>query len=784
MNEPFYRLPANLAEDISDHARDVGRFVSGQVPEGVFRAKRVPRGVYEQRTDSTYMVRVRIAGGAVTSTQARVLAEAARDCGNGRLHMTTRQDIQIHEVSIENTPEVMRRLMPVGLTSKGGGGNTVRNITACPYAGVCPYEMFDVTQFAHLVTEYLIPLVGSYNLPRKYKIAFSGCSADCAVARANDLGFVACIKDGEPGFTVYAGGGMGAHSRMGDVLEEWISGKDVVRAAEAVRRLFDRLGNRKDRHRARLRFVFEKIGVEEFRKQFRREMAAKKKDDVPACSPSVLVRTNVPTAPVTGYQVRERDGVRIVRQHQDGLVSVPVHLPLGFVSWQDFREIGTIANRFSLEDGIRTVRSQDLVLRSVRQGDLQDLSDALKELSIDVLSPSHLERFVACAGASTCRLGLCLSREAAKACSEAFAETNIDHEALRSFNINISGCPNACGHHPVASIGLFGAAQRSEGRLVPAYRVVLGARHLNAEARLAQAVGTVPARALPKFLVHLAQDFLRGRTEGETFVQYFDRRGVEHFQQLAEGHRNIPPYAESPDFYRDWGQDGDFSLAGRGAGECGAGVFEVVREDITAARKALELIENEPARAFDALLAAIRSLLITRGVDSQDPGEIVRAFETHFVDSGLVGAEFRGLLSRARGHVEGWKEALDGSHGEIQRLLERVELLFSSMDANLKFHLPEESEAKSPCTGEAPSAGDIPTPAQSIDLRGVACPMNFVKAKLKLETMETGAMLKIVLDAGEPVQNVPASFRNEGQEVVETTSLADGHWQVVVQKKK
>ncbi|MFC1463056.1 sulfurtransferase TusA family protein, partial [Verrucomicrobiota bacterium] len=397
---------------------------------------------------------------------------------------------------------------------------------------------------------------------------------------------------------------------------------------------------------------------------------------------------------------------------------------------------------------------------------------------------SHLEHFVACAGASTCRLGLCLSRGAAEACSEALHKRGVDHAALRAVDINISGCPNACGHHPVASIGLFGAAQRSEGRLVPAYRVVLGAQHINKEARLARSAGTVPARSLPDFIAHLAEEFARDRTQDETFTEYFDRKGEIHFQQLVERHAAVPPYPENPDFYRDWGQGDDFSLAGRGAGECGAGVFEVVREDIVTARKALELVESGREEHFSAFLPTIRALLITRGVDAQDTDQIIRSFESHFVDTGLVSSEFRALLALARDHVGGTADALDGKQDELCRLLDRVELLFSTMDASLQFHPPEANEAPAPA--EKPEQPD-PTPhtqAETLDLSGVACPMNFVKAKLKLETMGIGEKLKIVLDEGEPVQNVPASFRNEGQDILAISALDDGHWRVVVQKKK
>src|SRR5450759_588506 len=269
MTSTICRLPDELAQDIEQHAQDVQRFLKGELSASILKSRRVPRGIYEQRQNGSFMVRVRVPGGAISAGQTRALAVVASRYGGGTLHVTTRQDIQLHDVQIGPTPDIMRELFRAGLTSKGGGGNTVRNVTACPYAGICPAERFDVTPCVVAVTEYLIGLPGSYNLPRKYKIAFSGCGADCALARVNDLGFIASVRDGVPGFSVYAGGGMGAESRVGDRMEEWVPAAEVIRIAEAVRRLFDRLGDRGNRRRARLRFAMERVGAGEFRGMLR-----------------------------------------------------------------------------------------------------------------------------------------------------------------------------------------------------------------------------------------------------------------------------------------------------------------------------------------------------------------------------------------------------------------------------------------------------------------------------------------------------------------------------------
>ncbi len=780
MSEPFYHLPQDLAADIDTYAQDVQRFETGELPAGVFKAKRVPRGVYEQRQDGTYMVRVRVAGGTLATEQTRELAALSKEFGDGLLHVTTRQDVQLHGIAIADTPAIMRRLMAVGLTSKGGGGNTVRNITACPYAGICTHECFDVTPLAHAVTEYLIPLVGSYNLPRKYKIAFSGCAADCALAQVSDLGFIAEVRDGVPGFRVLAGGGMGGNSRVGDELLAWTPATDVIRIAEAIRRLFDQHGDRANKNRARLRFVFERLGLDAIKEQFAELITTVTAEGVPEWQGDVLLHDAVVAAPAAAPQPEWIGDARAVRQRQDGLVALPLHLPLGFVPAAEFARIGEIAARFSADEGMRTMRSQNLVIRSVKDADLAALVPKLRTLDADVVEPVALERFVACAGASTCRLGLCLARGVARACADALDNSDVSRETLNAMEVYINGCPNACGHQPIGPIGLSGSARRSEGRLVPAYRITLGGRCNAAGARLGSAAGEIPARAMPYAIKALALDFEAGRQDGELFADYVDRTGGEHFASLIANYADIPSPSTQPDFYRDFGADEDFSLAGRGAGECGSGVFEVIQGDLAAARKA--------TAPFEILLPTARALLITRGVDAQEPDAVLREFEKHFVETGLVEEGFRNLLSRARGFTQGWQQAFDGYEKRITQLLDRVELLFGTLDASLEFH-PPEAAAEEEADGEAQPVTDVEVPETSgddapaeLDLSGVACPMNFVKAKLRLETMDVGEVLSIILDDGAPVENVPASFRSEGQSVEEITDRGDGHWQVLVRK--
>jgi sulfite reductase (ferredoxin) len=486
---------------------------------------------------------------------------------------------------------------------------------------------------------------------------------------------------------------------------------------------------------------------------------------VPAWSgePAVMEDAPGPDGPPEAVM---REGIRVIPQRQSGLVAVPLHLTLGFLSASDLAKIGTLAETFSQEKGLRATRSQNMIIRHVPEDRLSGLVGGLRGLETDVLSPAPLQRFVACAGASTCRLGLCLARGAAKACADALARSGLSRKTLDALDIHINGCANSCGQQPVGPIGLFGVALRSGDRLVPAYAVSIGGYCGANGAKIGKVVGKVPVRALPDLLAVIGLDFEKNRVGSESFTAYAERRGLAHFEGLVAAHAAIPSYEERPDFYRDAGADEDFSLAGRGAGECGAGVFEVIRQDLEAAKQGDGL--------FGSLLPAARALLITRGVDAREPDAVFREFEGHFIGAGLVSDEFRALLDRAREFVGGRQAALDGQEQAVVRLREGVELLFSTLDANLEFHPPEAAGGKK-CGAES-------TRTAELNLRGVPCPLNFVKAKLRLETLAIGDTLSLILDDGDPVRNVPVSLKGEGQQVVETTDLKNGHWRVTIRK--
>lgn len=772
--QSVYRLPASLGEELEQLRKMIEQLKAGEITAARLQAFRVPQGVYEQRENGTYMLRVRLPAGIILPAQMTAVADVARKYGNGQLHITSRQDIQVHRVEMDNIYPALIALAEAGLSTKGGGGNTVRNITACPQAGVCPHEIFDVTPYVVSVTEHLLADPLSAQLPRKYKIAFSGCSGDCADATVNDVGFIGRIRDGVEGFAVYVGGGMGARSRVGDLLEEFVPAAEAYRVAEAVKRVFDKHGNRKNRHHARLRFLIGDIGLDAFTKLYQAEL-----DALPAALIELRpVPTNVPAAgaapqqPMAGYEDWRR--THVIPQKQDGYFTVEITPRLGVIEADRLAALAGIVDRYG-ERMLRATIWQGAMLRWVPEEQLSALHAELSGLGLGSGKPTMLRRMTVCAGAATCRLGICLARGLSQAIAEQLEASGLDlSNGLSELSLNISGCPNACGRHPVAQVGFSGAARRVGGRLAPHYLLCLGGHVEEGRTTLASSVVTMPARNVPAFLV----DFLRAF---QTSAQYPDfdaflaAGGRQTAEQVARPYLSVPDFDDAPNFYYDWGAQEPFSLAGRGPGECGAGVFDLIQVDLASAAEALEA-----GRLFAATALAARALLITRGEQADHHGQALALFRTHFVEQNLVPAALHSLIDGALGAMNAAdpEAAFTADAAQVGDLLDRVRKLYEDMGPSLRVSAPAASCGVTPAA--TPAASDVPADLE-VDFRGVSCPLNYMKTKMALGRLQTGQVLAVLLD-GEGAKNVPASAGNDGHEIV-SLAQENGHWRVLIRKK-
>jgi sulfite reductase (ferredoxin) len=736
--EPILHIPQSIKDDTIGYRSHVKKFLDGQTSPVAFRAYRVPMGIYEQRTTGKFMVRIRIGAGLVLPHQLQRIAQLSKTFGNGIVHITTRQDIQIHEVNIEDTPDVLEGLLEVGLSSRGGGGNTVRNVTACPEAGVCHEEEFDVAPYAIAAAEYLLQDKSSFNLPRKYKIVFSGCSKDCAFASVADLGFFARMKNGTKGFSVYAAGGLGPNPAVAAKIEDFIEAEEIFEVAEATKRLFDKYGDRSNKHKARLRYVIARVGIEEFIKLYRAERDILKADGLPYKAPKIRDIASV-------YKVPKNP------------VNLRLWLKKGDISADVLNKVGQIAAKYG-QGLIRTTQLQDLLITGIAKENIDRVHSELKKLSIDVFSNGS-PKIVACAGASTCKLGLCLSRGLADAISNQFSRTGLSAD-LPGTTIRISGCPNSCGHHYISEIGLQGKAKRVNGRLMPCYDVFVGAKTAEGDAHLGKRIGTVPAKKIPELLADALED---GEVKKEKLKNLFGQYGDFSSTLFPD------------DYFYDFGSNEPFSLAGRGPGECGAGVMDVIKLDIDEAKDALKSAPVESENIYKAAVATARALLVTFGLEPKKDREIFAAFTKNLIEPGWVIPQTQQLLDDAIDWRMGDKESIDGLFSQVDGLTKRVEELYLSLDANLKFKVEPVSQKTNTDKDD--------TDNHIIDLRGVGCPLNFVKAKLELEKLQTGDILDVLLDDGEPVRNVPASFAGQGQEVLEVKNSGD-HFCVKVRRKK
>lgn len=770
----LYQLPTSLPADLEQLRQMSEQFQSGSIPAARFQAFRVPQGVYEQRESGKYMLRIRLPAGILQPEQMRVAAEVANTYGNATVHFTSRQDLQIHGVPLENIHAALQRLAEVGLSTKGGGGNTVRNIAACHRAGICANEAFDVTPHVVRLTEHLLPDPLSYQLPRKYKIAFSGCSRDCGGATVNDLGLIAKVQDGQQGFTVYVGGGMGAHSSVGQLLEKFVPADDVPRVAEAIKRVFDKHGNRKNRHHARLRFLIGDLGLPEFQRLYRAELDQLHTAAQPALRP--VITPSVPAhTPTVGNLNASFDYWRqthVAAQKQPGLFAVEISRVLDAIPAEDLLQLALVIERYG-EGVLRATKWQNAVLRSVPETDLPALHTELTAIRLGEGQPPILRHLVACAGAATCRLGICRSRGLAQAIKNALLKSDLQLRAdTGRVQLHISGCPNACGRHPIAPIGFFGVARRVHGHLVPHYVLQLGGHVAEGQTTLATGDKPIPARNIPRFLVEFLQAFEHA-PQYPDFEAFLTADGRTIADTLAQAHATIPDFDEDKNYYYDWSAKEIFSLAGRGPGECGAGVFDLIEIDLASAAEALQA-----HRLFTAVALSARALLVTRGEQADTDVQSLQLFQQHFVATNLIAPELHPLISQAISAVATPDplKSFVAQTADVAALLAAVRKLYENMGPSLR--VPTVA-----CAAPVlPTPNAVPIPADlTQDFRGVVCPLNYVKTKMALSKIKVGQVLAVLLDKPGS-ENVPASATKEGHTVLAV--LPEGqHWRILIRKE-
>ncbi len=727
------RMPADLAEEVDMFEAQIELRRQGKIEDRVFAETRLRRGAYGQRYDNGQrndgvatraieypsgdltkgpdtvwdapgMLRIKIPYGGVTPEQLDVMAELAEEYSDEILHVTTRQDIQLHYIHIEDTPTIMRRLAAVGITTREACGNSVRNVTACPVAGVCRTEVFDVTGYADALTRFLLGHPDCQDFGRKFKIAFSGCAGEaCGLVRMHDFGALAKTRvvDGveRRGFELYVGGGLGTSPYQAKLYSEFLPAEELLPTAQAIARVFARLGEKQNRNRARIKFLVAKLGIEEFIRLVEEERAILPHDPRwTAYLPDVEQFDETPLRPLAsrnGHLPTDEVGRWIATnayaQRQAGYATATVALPLGDISSWQTRRLADIAREF-VGDTVRFTVEQNIVLRWVRDSDLPALHAALAAVGLAEAGAGTILDITTCPGTDTCKLGISSSRGLAGELRERLAATAYElDEAIRGLRIKVSGCFNSCGQHHVADIGFFGNSRKIGGHAVPHFQVVLGGKWHDNGGAFGLAIGSVPSRRIPDVVDRITTRFVGDRTDGESFQDFCARIGKKELAALLiEEFKQVPPYEVDRTPYSDWGDPREFSMGDLGIGECAGEVISRTDMELSIAESVafeaqLALEEGDLARAdersYQAMVAAARGVVaLELPILPPSDDDVVREFRERFYDTKLFFDRFahgkfaRPLFAR---HESGPVEGADA----VRELVEETQLFIDASHA-------------------------------------------------------------------------------------------------------
>lgn len=802
-------IPQEIQEEIETFEDEVKRLQAGDVTLDLFKPFRLQYGIYGQRQPDVQMVRIKIPFGGMTANQVRRVAELAEIYATGVGHITTRQDIQLHFVPLPQISTVMRKLEEVGLTTREACANTVRNVTACHLAGVCQGEVFDVTPYANTVAQHLLRNPLNQSLPRKFKIAFSGCNHDCAMTPIHDVGLLAKkTEDGTIGFRMVVGGGLGSAPRIAHLLREFVPMDELIPSIEAVIKVFDNLGNRKNRSKARMKFVIEKLGFDEFRRRWEEAYA-----DMFGAKPAHPPLTLLPHADPAPLIMPVKNGgngngghpdgasaspfatwrrTNVVKQRQDGFSAAVLRLPTGDITAEQMLVVADLAERYS-NGNVRTTIGQNLIVRWISDGQVEAFYQELDAHGLGQPGANKTEDIVACPGTDTCGLGITSSKGVARALAEVFPPGQVPDD-LKGTTIHISGCHNSCAQHHISTIGLHGVGKRIGDHIAPVYELHLGGR-INGTAEVGQMTIKLPAKNVPSAVSHLLDVYRRDRREGEGLHTFLKRAGKAALKEELIGHSILPPYAEDPSYYFDWEAEEKFTLEDLGPGECAGGAIEMIDNRILEAEQELYqariLAEKHQFamainKAYRAVVAGAKALLVTEGIDPNTDADTLAEFDQFAArQNGLIPQTYRGMARTISdlGTKDNSAEFTSRKMTFAKGFVELCRKLTEAIDQDLKLGTAEES----PAATEPDSTVAQSEPVQDatvLDLRGVMCPLNYVKTKLKLEMMDEGERLEVWLDAGDPIKNVPMSLRNDGHRVLSEDPLEadEQHFKVLVEK--
>lgn len=636
-----------VEKDIIELDRKIREFNGGNIDEEKFRSLRLARGVYGQRQQGVQMVRIKLPYGKVTSKQLLRIADVSDEYSRGRLHITTRQDIQIHYVDLNRTPELWAELERDDVTLREACGNTVRNVTASETAGIDINEPFDVSPYAHAVFQYFLRNPIGQEMGRKFKVSFSASDADTGLSYMHDLGFIAKVKNGERGFKVMLAGGLGSQPRHADELYSFLPADKIIPLMEGVIRIFDRHGERKSRAKARLKFLLKDIGLDGFKILLEQEQLAIPHQTYPIdyeSYPSTSVaEVETPNVVIPNQAAFEKwKSTNLVPQKQKGYVAIGIKVLLGDFYTDKARKLARLVQNYAAGE-IRLSLRQNILIPYVKEELIPFFYQELEKLDFVEAGYNKALDITACPGTDTCNLGIASSTGIAEELERLIKAEYPEYIDNPDVVIKISGCMNACGQHTMANIGFQGMSVRTKDKLVaPALQVLLGGGNFgNGNARFADKVIKIPSKRGPQALRLILDDF-NANGNGASFADYYWEKGEPYFYDFLKPLADVDNLV--PDDFIDWGNEEKYKKE-IGIGECAGVIVDLVatlffesQEKIDSAREAL-LEERWAASiyySYQSIVNSAKALLTSEKVKVNTHAGIIRDFDTHYVATGKI----------------------------------------------------------------------------------------------------------------------------------------------------
>ena len=636
-----------VEKDIIELEAKINQFKEGKLDEEKFRSLRLARGVYGQRQFGVQMIRIKLPYGKVTANQLRRISDVSDEYSTGRLHITTRQDIQIHYVDLDRTPELWAQLEKDEVTLREACGNTVRNVTASETAGIDVDEPFDVSPYAEALFKYFLRNPISQEMGRKFKVSFSSSNADTGLSYMHDLGFIAKLENGIRGFKVMLGGGLGSQPRHADVLFPFLPSDKIIPLMDGVVRVFDRYGERKSRARARLKFLLKDLGLDGFKKLLEEEQRAVPITSFPIDA-DAYPKPNISTVTIPEVEIVDQKAfeawklTNLVPQKQDGFVAIGVKVLLGDFYTDKARLLADLVEAYGAGE-IRLSLRQNILIPYVKEELVPFFYSELSKLGFAHIGYNKALDITSCPGTDTCNLGIASSTGIAKE-----LERMIKTEYPKFINnpdvlIKISGCMNACGQHNMANIGFQGMSIKTKDKLVaPALQVLLGGGNLgNGNGKFADKVIKVPSKRGPEALRLILDDY-ESNANGSSYVSYYTEKGEPYFYHLLKPLAAVDNLA--PDDYIDWGSEEKYQKA-IGIGECAGVVIDLVAtllyESEEKILSAISTLHEEKWAAsiyhsYSAMVNAAKALLTAENTKTNTHASIIKDFDDIFVVSNKI----------------------------------------------------------------------------------------------------------------------------------------------------